>query len=115
MIYASPENCFRPTVYVVISQETKMLTFHPQSTIKSAASRFKGLEVDEDVMASRLEAEINSSQGKGIMVVPFRVADRHVVERSKSKAKDFMPSAFRNIPFQRWLKQVIKVRSPNSC
>jgi hypothetical protein len=42
----------------------QMLTLHSQSTIKSAASRFKGLEVDEDVMASRLEAEINSNQGR---------------------------------------------------
>jgi hypothetical protein len=92
-----------------------MLTFHSQSTIKSAASRFKGLEVDEDLMASRLEAEIDSNQGEGIMVVPLRVADRHVVERSKSRAKDFVPSAFRNIPFKRWLKLVIEVRSPYSC
>jgi CRISPR/Cas system-associated endonuclease/helicase Cas3 len=64
-------------------------------------------------MASRLEAEINSNQGKGLMVVPLRVADKDIVERSKSKAKDFVPSAFRNIPFDRWLKLVVEVRSPD--
>ncbi|KIM34146.1 hypothetical protein M408DRAFT_91230 [Serendipita vermifera MAFF 305830] len=60
-------------------------------SVRSATSRFKGLEGEEDAMASRLEAEISSNQ-----------------ERSKAKVKDFMPATFRNVAFKRWMKVIVE-------
>ncbi|CCA68156.1 hypothetical protein PIIN_02022 [Serendipita indica DSM 11827] len=55
--------------------------------VRTKASRFKGLEAQEESMASRLEAEIES-----------------VTERPKQKYRNIRPTSYRNLSFQVWVE-----------